>query len=154
LLIEEWLIANWEEIMGFIYYRVVRFKDTDAAGVVYFSNILSICHEAYEESLAASGINIKDFFTKPVIAFPIVHASVDFYRPIFCGDKLEISIAPQNIGMDKFEINYEILVAGVAIARTITRHVCIDATTRTKQELPEEIIKWLEDNPSHRKDDR
>ncbi len=140
--------------MGFIYYRIVRFSDTDAAGVVYFANILSICHEAYEESLIASGINIKDFFTKPVTAFPIIHASVDFYRPIFCGDKLAISIAPQNIGIDKFEINYEILVAGVAIARTITRHVCIDASTRIKQELPQEIIKWLENNRVHEKDDK
>jgi hypothetical protein len=31
------------------------------AGVVYFAHLLSICHEAYEFSLAQFGINIKDF---------------------------------------------------------------------------------------------
>jgi len=37
-----------------------------------------MCHEACEESLAVSGINLKVFFSNPVVAVPIVHASVDF----------------------------------------------------------------------------
>ncbi|MFS8118916.1 MAG: acyl-CoA thioesterase, partial [Microcoleus sp.] len=45
--------------MSFSYTRTVRFQDTDAAGVVYFANVLAMCHEAYEASLAASGINLK-----------------------------------------------------------------------------------------------
>lgn len=132
--------------MTFTYNRTIRFQDTDAAKVVYFANVLSICHEAYEESLAASGINIKDFFTNPSVAFPIVHSSVDFFRPMFCGDNLAISLIPQKLGVDKFEISYEISVAYVVVAKAITRHVCIDASTRRKQELPEEIIRWLETN--------
>lgn len=69
--------------MSFTYYRTVHFQDTDAGGVVYFTNALSICHEAYEESLGASGINIKEFFSKRSIAYPIVHANVDFFAPYF-----------------------------------------------------------------------
>ncbi|MBD2528527.1 acyl-CoA thioesterase [Nostoc flagelliforme FACHB-838] len=132
--------------MSFTYNRTVRFQDTDAAGVVYFANVLGICHEAYEESLEASGINLKDFFTNPSVAFPIVHASVDFLRPMFGGDKLLISLIPQKISVDKFEITYEIRVAEVVVAKAITRHVCIDASSRSKQELPDEIIQWLETN--------
>lgn len=132
--------------MIFTYQRTVRFPDTDAAGVVYFANVLSICHEAYEESLRHSGINIKTFFTHPSIAFPIVHANVDFLRPMYCGDKLMISLIPQKISVDKFNITYEITVADVIVAKAITRHVCIDVNSRTKQELPDEIISWLETN--------
>ncbi|GCL36155.1 MAG: acyl-CoA thioesterase [Sphaerospermopsis kisseleviana] len=132
--------------MIFTYQRTVRFADTDAAGVVYFANILSICHEAYEESLWHSGINIKTFFTHPSVAFPIVHANVDFLRPIYCGDKLMISLIPQKISIDKFNITYEITITDVIVAKAITRHVCIDVNSRTKQELPEEIISWLETN--------
>jgi 1,4-dihydroxy-2-naphthoyl-CoA hydrolase len=66
--------------MPFTYLRTVHFQDTDAAGVVYFANVLAMCHEAYEASLAASGINLKAFFSNPEVAFPIIHASVDFYR--------------------------------------------------------------------------
>lgn len=132
--------------MSFIYNRTVHFKDTDAAGVVYFANVLSICHEAYEQSLEASNINLKDFFTNPSIAFPIVHANVDFLRPMFGGDKLVIGLMPQKLGVDKFEITYEITIADVVVAKAITRHVCIDAISRSKQELPDEIIQWLETN--------
>ena len=46
--------------MSFTYHRTIRFKDTDAAGVVYFANILAICNEAYEESLEASGIDFRN----------------------------------------------------------------------------------------------
>lgn len=132
--------------MSFTYNRIVRFQDTDAAGVVYFANVLGICHEAYEESLRASGINLKDFFTNPSVAFPIFQANVDFFRPMFCGDNLAISFIPQKLGVDKFELSYEVSIANVVVAKAITRHVCIDATSRIKQELPGEIIQWLETN--------
>ncbi|MDZ8185906.1 MAG: thioesterase family protein [Nostoc sp. ChiSLP02] len=132
--------------MAFTYNRTVRFQDTDAAGVVYFANVLGICHEAYEESLEASSINLKDFFNNPPVAFPIVHASVDFLRPMFVGDKLLISLIPQKLGVDKFEITYEINVGEVIVAKAVTRHVCINASSRVKQELPDEIIQWLETN--------
>ncbi|WP_414563486.1 MULTISPECIES: acyl-CoA thioesterase [unclassified Anabaena] len=132
--------------MSFTYHRTVYFQDTDAAGVVYFANVLSICHEAYEASLAASDINLKDFFTNPSVAFPIVHANVDFFRPVFCGDKLEINLIPQEISVNKFEINYEIMVSEVVVAKTITRHVCIDVNSRNKQDLSGEIMQWLETN--------
>ncbi|MBF2008321.1 MAG: acyl-CoA thioesterase [Chlorogloeopsis fritschii C42_A2020_084] len=132
--------------MSFTYHRTVRFQDTDAAGVVYFANVLSICHEAYEESLEASGINLKKFFSNSSVAFPIVHASVDFLRPMFCGDKLTISLMPQKLGVDKFEINYEIIVADVMVSKAITRHVCIETNSRNRKELPESVIGWLEAN--------
>ncbi|MDJ0549913.1 MAG: 1,4-dihydroxy-2-naphthoyl-CoA hydrolase, partial [Microcystis aeruginosa] len=32
------------------YERLIYLADTDAAGVVYFAHLLSICHEAYEFS--------------------------------------------------------------------------------------------------------
>lgn len=132
--------------MVFTYQRTVRFPDTDAAGVVYFANTLSICHEAYEESLRQSGINIKAFFTHPSTAFPIVHANVDFLRPMYCGDDLIVSLIPQKISVDKFNIAYEITVNEVMVAKAMTRHVCIDAKSRSKQELSDEILSWLETN--------
>lgn len=132
--------------MPFTYSRTVRFQDTDAAGVVYFANVLAICHEAYEASLAASGINLKAFFGNPNLAIPIVHASVDFYRPMFCGDELAIELKPRQLTENEFEIAYQIFskeVADRCAAKAITKHVCIDAVSRTRKQLSEELIKWL-----------
>lgn len=60
--------------MAFIYDRTIHFSETDSAGVVYFANILTLCHEAYEASLVASGIELRSFFSSKEIAVPITHA--------------------------------------------------------------------------------
>lgn len=130
--------------MPFVYQRTIRFQDTDAAGVVYFANVLAMCHEAYEESLAASGINLKLFFTASDFAIPIVHASVDFLRPMFCGDRVFIHLNPQAIGVDSFNINYIIDLKEKQVAKAITKHVCINPVSRTRQKLPDELIQWLQ----------
>jgi 1,4-dihydroxy-2-naphthoyl-CoA hydrolase len=132
--------------MPFSYTRTVRFQDTDAAGVVYFANVLAVCHEAYEASLAASGIDLKAFFSNPVLAIPIVHASVDFYRPMFAGDRLIVQLTPAQVGGGKFEIAYQVFageIAGRCAAKALTEHVCIDAVSRTKKQLSEELMQWL-----------
>ena len=131
--------------MAFTYSRTVRFKDTDAAGVVYFANVLAMCHEACEESLASSGINLKVFFSNSSVTIPIVHASVDFLRPMFCGDQLLINLITKQRSHNEFEIGYQILEAAAdkVVAKAITRHVCIEPASRTRKELPSEIVQWL-----------
>lgn len=131
--------------MPFIYHRTVRFQETDAAGVLYFTNILKICHEAYEESLEVSGIILKEFFTNSSVAYPIIHANVDFFRPISCGDKLKIRLIPQKLSEEKFEIDYEIIIADLVASKAITRHVCIDTATRQKRQLSHAINKWIQE---------
>ena len=95
---------------------------------------------------AASGINIKEFFTNPPLAFPIVHAHVDFFHPIFCGDKLAIRLIPHKLGVNKFEITYEINSESLIVAKAVTRHVCIAVASRCKHDLSPEINQWLEEN--------
>lgn len=132
--------------MPFTYNRTVRFQDTDAAGVVYFANVLSMCHEAYEASLVASGINLQKFFNNPTSAIPIIHANVDFRRPMYCGDCLLIHLMPQQLDEHKFEIAYQIFAASSSeqqLAKAVTRHICIEPMTKTRTQLPEAIIHWL-----------
>jgi 1,4-dihydroxy-2-naphthoyl-CoA hydrolase len=130
--------------MAFTYQRTVRFSDTDAAGVVYFVNVLNFCHEAYEESLIASGINLKEFFTNPSVAIPITHTAVDFYLPTYCGDQITVQLTPQQLDTHKFVINYQILSSQALSSKAVTKHVCIHPHTRNKIEIPPEITKWIQ----------
>lgn len=141
--------------MSFLYSRTVRFQDTDAAGVVYFANVMSICHEAYEASLAASGIDLNSFFCYPKIAIPITHVTVDFMRPMFCGDSLEVHVNPKQLKEDEFEIQYEVFsvekvveeitkLQEICTARAFSKHVCIDAVNRVRTHLPQSVMHWLE----------
>jgi 1,4-dihydroxy-2-naphthoyl-CoA hydrolase len=130
--------------MSYNYYRTVRLSDTDAAGVVYFANVLNICHEAYEESLVNANINIKIFLNNSAIAIPIVSASVNFFRPIFCGDRLFITLKTQKLNNSEFEINYCVYNSSDrVIAKAKTKHVCIQTLDRKKINLPDSIARWL-----------
>lgn len=145
--------------MPFSYSRIVRFRDTDAAGVVYFAAILSMCHEAYEASLAAAGIDLKQFFRGAEgYALPIVHTSADFHRPLLCGDAIAIVLTADLLNEGKFETRYQLFAkAGEnqdrLLASAIAIHVCIDSRQRVKRALPDTIHRWLqlvqqESNPS------
>jgi 1,4-dihydroxy-2-naphthoyl-CoA hydrolase len=130
--------------MPFEYLRVIRFSDTDAAGVVYFAQILSICHEAYEASLQAMGIDVRAFFSRGAIAVPITHTTADFRRPLMCGDAIAVQLTPTQTGDDSFEIQYQVLKAGKTAAIATTRHVCIDTATRQRHPLTPELTQWLQ----------
>lgn len=138
--------------MPFTYDYIVQFRDTDAAGVVYFASILSICHVAYEASLVAAGIELRSFVSNPKFAVPIAHVSADFLQPLYCGDRLKIELIPTRIDEYKFEIGYRILIASevtelegrLPVAATVmTRHVAIDPQLRKRRELPDPIVNWL-----------
>jgi 1,4-dihydroxy-2-naphthoyl-CoA hydrolase len=130
--------------MSFSYEYTVQFRDTDAAGVVYFASILSICHVAYEASLIHAGIDLKLFVTNSEFAVPITHVSADFLRPLFCGDRITIELTPKSIDNYKFEIEYQIRSASESkCATAITKHVVIDPHTRKRKNSPEILINWL-----------
>jgi 1,4-dihydroxy-2-naphthoyl-CoA hydrolase len=124
--------------MSFSYEYIIQFRDTDAAGVVYFANILSICHIAYEASLIESGIDLKTFVNNPEFAVPITHASADFFKPLYCGDRITIELTPRSIDSCRFEITYQL-----DSATTITKHIVIDPNTRKRKELPMILTNWL-----------
>ncbi|MFM7428019.1 MAG: acyl-CoA thioesterase [Elainella sp.] len=144
--------------MAFVYWRTVRFQDTDAAGVVYFASVLSICHEAYEASLAAAGIDLNEFFRSETLALPIVHAEADYFQPMLCGRLYAVEVLPAAIGADKFKIQYRLLgpVAGLAtepeqtqlpdlpqVGRAATVHVCIHPQSKSRQRLSAALCDWL-----------
>ncbi len=134
-----------EQDWQFIYHRTIRFHETDAAGVVYFANILTLCHEAYEASLANAGINLQDFFGGVTLAVPIVHASVDFRRPLHCGDEVAIALSPHRLNETTFEIRYCLSnAAEKTVATALTRHVCIDSTSRQRHPLSPDLAQWLQ----------
>ncbi|WP_124978673.1 acyl-CoA thioesterase [Aphanothece sacrum] len=128
------------------YYRTIRLSDTDAAGVVYFASLLSICHEAYESSLETAEIDLKTFFRDPQMVIPIVHAEITFFQPLWSGDRLKIDLTAVQLNQTEFEISYKILLSSSddkSIAQAKTRHVCINPTSRQRVPLSESMVKWL-----------
>jgi Predicted thioesterase len=124
--------------------RQVFLADTDSAGVVYFASLLRLCHEVYELSLAEFGINLRQFCQSASLAIPITHAEIDFFQPIYAGDKLAISLSGQKLTSATFQLKYAICQHGGQLAsRALTKHTCICPQTRHKIALPDQIDRWL-----------
>lgn len=128
--------------------RVVRFGDTDAAGVMHFAALLRWCHEAYEESLERFGLRSAEIFPTlapaPEIALPIVHCQADYRRPLVCGDPLAIALEPLRLDPGCFEIRYRFRCQGEMVAEALTRHLAILSASRRRCSLPDPIQRWLE----------
>ncbi|MBD2579195.1 thioesterase family protein [Oscillatoria sp. FACHB-1406] len=130
--------------MAFFYSRTVRLADTDAAGVIYFANVLNICHEAYEQALIVAEIALGTMILDFGVALPIAHSACDFLQPIAWGDILQVSVALRELRDRSFELAYEVRLSSERLAaNAITRHVCICAQTRRKQALPDAIAQAL-----------
>ena len=129
--------------------RTVRFSDTDAAGVVHFQAILGWCHQAWEESLEKYGVDAGLVFPggrhpNPSIALPIVHCKADFHAPLCTGDVVWIRLEPRRINLGCFEVLSQFQLGGKQVADGCLRHVAIDATTRSRCQLPDAVERWLE----------
>jgi 1,4-dihydroxy-2-naphthoyl-CoA hydrolase len=132
--------------MPFVYRRTIRFADTDAAGVVFFPNYLAICHEAYEESLVAAGIELNTFFSAHGVVVPVAKSQAEYLRPLVCGDKISVTLSPKPLGRDGYAIDYEVCHLGrleKLAARVRTEHVCISSRSRERQALPAPLAAWL-----------
>lgn len=136
--------------MAFTRSYPIRFQDTDAAGVVYFARGLTICHAAYEDSLQAAGVDVRTFFSPTAsLAYPIVHASMDYHRPLCCGDIVTITLRPTRLEEASFEVAYHLYRetetgADRFLAAALTRHVCIETQPRRRHPLPVEMVQWLQ----------
>ncbi|MGB3295351.1 MAG: thioesterase family protein [Phormidesmis sp.] len=142
--------------MPFVYDRVIRFHETDAAGVVYFARLLVLCHEAYEAALATVNIDLQAFFSEAGgVAVPIVHTEADFYQPLRCGDAIAVILVPKRLSLHSFEITYTISSQPLAgnppdktsqkpLAWALTRHVCTNLRSRRRQPLTPDLVDWIE----------
>ena len=147
--------------MPFSYHRCIRFQETDAAGVVYFANLLSICHEAYEASLAAAGFNLALFFSRESeFAVPVIHTEAHFYEPLHCGEAIALQLHPTQLSLHSFEISYRIYRCSPSghqtlaneskalpkerpAVKALTRHMCIHPPTRKRQALTPALLNWI-----------
>ncbi|HTJ78185.1 MAG TPA: thioesterase family protein [Rariglobus sp.] len=132
--------------MPFSYTRTIHFPDTDAAGVVFFANYLAICHEAYEESLAAAGVLLGTFFTDHGVVVPVSKSEATYLRPLACGDKVRVEIIPSLLSENSYALDCVIWKQGAAEKRAAvvrTEHVCISSKTRERLPLPAHLAAWV-----------
>ncbi|OGX05649.1 MAG: hypothetical protein A2Z88_10775 [Omnitrophica WOR_2 bacterium GWA2_47_8] len=127
------------------YQATIKLHDTDAAGLLFFSNQFKYAHEAYEALLESVGVGFATLIREKSYFLPIVHAESDYKKPLFVGDKIKIQVVVDKIGTTSFSFVYKIFNQKKELAGTAkTVHVTIDKKSKAKIPLPPDMRKAIE----------
>lgn len=123
---------------------VVRLKDTDAAGIIFFLNYFVFAHETYELFLEEIGYSLRRIIEQESFSLPIVHAESDYHQMLKLEDDITIVLNVNRIGTTSFTLAYNYYLEDNELAGSVrTVHVCIDKTTLKKAPIPEELRQAL-----------
>ncbi len=131
--------------MGAVYkarYKVY-WSETDAAGIMHFSNHFRVCERVEEDFVRSLGF---EYTAGSRITFPRVHAECDYKAPLRAGDEYTVTITGVELGRSsityKFSIYNESL--GREAARCVIVAVAYDNIERRPVELPGEFRSAIE----------
>ncbi|MHC5173113.1 MAG: acyl-CoA thioesterase [Planctomycetota bacterium] len=91
----------------YTYQTTIRLHHTDAAGVVFFSHLFVIAHDAYETFLE-SHLRLNAILSEGVYIIPIVHAEADYLLPLSLSEKIRVELCLEQKGSSSFDLGYVI----------------------------------------------
>jgi len=128
----------------YIYNTKIRLFHTDAANLIFFSNLFNLAHECYEEFLEESGFSIKKILNDNIFLIPIVHAEADYLKPLRVGDKIEIRMSLNSLGKSSFTLDFVLYdKSGEKTAAVKTVNVVIETKSKRSLEIPEKFFEIL-----------
>ena len=110
-------------VFEFRLTRRVQFYETDAAGIVHFSNYFRYMEEAEHALWRAAGITISNRASD--IGWPRVNVSFEYSSPLRFEDEFEAHIRIVEIGKKKIRYACTILTAGTVVATGNMTIVCV-----------------------------
>ena len=124
--------------------RRVTLRDADPAGVLFFARYLAFAHDAYEEFMAARGIDFARVIREGDYLVPVVHAESDHRRPLWAGDTTTIAVRVEEVKRRSFTMVYELRTsAGAVAAECRTTHTAVNKQTGRACPLPQEVLSAL-----------
>lgn len=124
--------------------RVIRLKDTDAAGTVFFLNYFVFAHETYELFLEEIGYSLRRIIEQESFLLPIVHAESDYHQMIELENEITIVLNVNKIGRTSFSLIYDYFLENQRLVGSVkTVHVCVDKTTLKKRPIPKDFQQAL-----------
>ncbi|MBU0743298.1 acyl-CoA thioesterase [bacterium] len=114
----------------------VRLRDTDAAGVIYFTSLLVFAHETFERYLDACERPLGRQLAEDDDLLPIVHCEADYRRGVTVGDRLTVEMAVDAIGESSFTLAYTLRRNGDEVGRCRIVHASLGRRSLLSVPLP------------------
>jgi YbgC/YbaW family acyl-CoA thioester hydrolase len=130
---------------AFHHKYTIGFRDTDAAGVLFSGNLVTICHVGYEAMMESLNLSLGSILKLQEFDLPVVHLEGDFQKALTVSDEIDIAVSVAEIGNTSFQIQYEWRNKdGELCATAATVHVCIEAGGVKPKALPARLRAALE----------
>lgn len=135
-------------VFEFRLKRRVQFYETDAAGIVHFSNYFRYMEEAEHALWRSAGLSIS--VPGSEIGWPRVNVSFEYARPLRFQDEFEAHIRIVEIAEKKIRYKCSILIDGVSIATGTMTIVCVARRPNEPMKsvrIPQEIVSHFRVSP-------
>ncbi len=123
----------------------VRWHETDAAGVVHFTNFLKYFECGISEFLRSHKIRAEELSKKYHIKFFIVESFCQYKSPIYYDDLLKISVSIARVRNKSFTFRFWLFKNKKLVSLGYITYVTVDLKNKPI-EIPQEIIKKLKNN--------
>ena len=122
---------------------LLRFREADPAGILFFGNIFGLAHDCFEDFIQATGMTWDEWFRTKDYMVPIRHSECNFLKPFFPGQKYTARVSVANIGDSSFQMKYVFSSKspeGPKIhAEVLMVHTFLDAKSKQKISVPQPI---------------
>ena len=131
--------------------RRVEFNETDAAGIVHFSNFYRYMEYAEHAFFRSLGRSIAD--AELEIGWPRVHSHCDYKKPLKFEDEVEINLLVSDKTSKSITYQFRFRVDNAEVARGGFTVVCVRLTEAGEMKaasIPPEIAALIEAAPEEK----
>lgn len=138
----------------YVYRSIAYWNETDAAGIVHFSNFFRFCERAEEDFWINRYGGLGVAREKFNILFPRVRAECSFYFPIYPYDRFRVEIEDIIVGRSSITYRHKIFNESRGnrlSAECIITTVCVERGKMSSIPIPDEIREFLFKNGAKKK---
>ncbi|HUW51030.1 MAG TPA: tol-pal system-associated acyl-CoA thioesterase [Sulfuricella sp.] len=127
----------------------VYYEDTDAGGVVYYTNYLKFMERARTEWLRAQGFEQPELLRDHLVIFVVRSVQIEYLRPALFNDLLTVSVRLHEAGRSWIELDQTVERPDGGLCREVlvkarVKIVCVNGQTFKPVQIPAPVREKLE----------
>ncbi len=122
---------------------LLRFREADPAGILFFGNVFSLAHDCFEDFIQAAGFTWKEWFETKDYLIPIRHTECNYLKPFRPGESYRIQASVARLGDSSFQMKYVFSQDSQVHAEVRMTHTFMDARSKSKISVPDLVRERL-----------
>lgn len=122
----------------------VYYEDTDAGGVVFYTNYLKFMERGRTEWLRSVGVNQSDVANEFGRVFIVAGLDIRYLKPARLDDMLQVDSAVTRMGRASLHFTQTISRAGELLAESNIQVGCVDTVKMRAAAIPETVRSKFE----------